>query len=167
MELKLEQVIVRDEELVVFMPEETIVEGEIIVAPIHALKKLEDFPDIILEKMFHVVNKMSSSLFEILGCQGTNILIQNGEIAGQKSETLFIRIIPRFENDNVNLKWTSKEAPPQELKEIEKKFKDAEEQEQKEKEFEKQKQQIQAKKEPEQIKDEKENYLLKSLRRNP
>lgn len=167
MELKLEQVIIRDEELVVFMPEETIVEGEIIVAPIHALKKLEDFPDIILEKMFHVVNKMSSSLFEILGCQGTNILIQNGEIAGQKSETLFIRIIPRFENDEVNLKWTPSPAKPEELKEIEKKFKDAEEQEIKEKEFEKQKEQIQTKKEPEQIKDEKENYLLKSLRRNP
>ncbi|MCC7574429.1 HIT domain-containing protein [Candidatus Woesearchaeota archaeon] len=163
MELQLEQVIIRDEELVVFFPEETIVEGELVVAPIHAFKTLEDIPEALIEKMFHVVNKMSSSLFDLLGCHGTNLLIQNGEIAGQKSESLFIRIIPRFQDDSLQLKWDSSPSSPEDLENVVKSFKDADEEKIQEAYLEEQKKQA-TQKVPE---EEQNDYLLKSLKRNP
>ena len=115
--------------------------------------------------MFHVVDKMSASLFDLLGCQGTNLLIQSGKEAGQVSESLAIRIIPRFENDSLNLKWTPKPASPEELDGLVKSFKDLEENNKKTEMFEQQQKEIQKKKEPETL--SKDNYLLKSIRRNP
>lgn len=162
MELKLEQVIIRDDDLVVFLPEKTITEGELIIAPLYAFKTIEEMPNTLIEKMFHVLNKMSSALFDLLGCQGTNILIQNGKDAGATEETIFIRIIPRYQEDNLALKWDPKQANPQELEEMIKAFKGIDEDKAR-KEDEEKKQTI-TKQEPETMK---ENYLTKSLRRNP
>ena len=164
MELKLEQVIIRDEELVVFFPQDAITYGEIIISPLHAFKTLEDVPDLLLEKMFHVLNKMSSSLFDLIGCHGTNILIQNGADAGQKSDALFIRIIPRFENDSLKLEWEPKPANPQDIESVHSAIKDLDEDIEKEKIIEKQKELAKENIEPESVKND---YLLKSIRRNP
>lgn len=181
MELELEQVVIRDEDLVVFFPYDAIVEGELVVAPIHSFKDLKDFPDALIEKMFHVVNKMSSSLFDLVGCQGTNLLIQNGEVAGQKTESLFIRIIPRFENDSVKLDWSPSQPKPEDLEDVVKSLKNFDESVEQEKALRKHKEEIEKEVEPEIVSDSKkdethennreenkeESYLLKSLRRNP
>ncbi len=167
MELKLEQVIIRDEELVVFLPLTPSVEGELVVAPIHAFKTLEELPDALVEKMFHVANKMSSSLFDLLGCQGTNLLIQNGKTANQSSDSLFIRIIPRFENDSLKFEWDPTPAKPEELESVVSSFKSFDERKDKEVFEEKQKADVLSEKKSDVIENSKDNYLLKSLRRNP
>lgn len=177
MELELEQVVIRDEELVVFFPFDAIVEGELVVAPIHSFQSLNDIPDVLIEKMFHVINKMSSSLFDLVGCQGTNLLIQNGTIAGQKSESLFIRVIPRFENDSVKLEWPSSQAKPEDLEDVVKSLKNFDELLEKEEDLKKHREEIEREIEPEIVSDsqkeesqkgkKEENYLLRSLRRNP
>ena len=167
MKLELEQVVIRDAELVVFFPTQAIIEGELIVAPIHTFKNIEDLPEALIEKMFHVANKMNSSMFDLLGCHGTNILIQNGEIAGQNAETLFIRLIPRYENDNIELKWEPKQAKPEDLDSVMNSLKDYDDLIKEKKFLEEQKKVANEKKEPEKIKKDEENYLLKSLRRNP
>ncbi len=167
MELKLEQVIIRDEELVVFFPFDAVVEGELVVAPLHAFKSFEDVPDVLVEKMFHVANKMSGSLFDLLGCHGTNLLIQNGSSAGQVSDSLFIRIIPRFDGDSLNLKWDAKQASSEDLESVVQSFKSFDEQKDKDLALEKIKEESKLVGEADHIKPDKENYLLKSLRRNP
>ncbi len=167
MKLELEQVIIRDEELVVFFPTNAIVEGEIIIAPILTFKTLEEIPPALIEKMFHVTNKMSSSLFELLGCHGTNLLIQNGEVAGHREETLFIRLMPRYTDDKIKLEWTPAQANPQDLEDVVKSFKALDEREEQKIIDQKKQEEIEKKEEPEQIDNKEENYLLKSLRRNP
>ena len=42
---------------------------------------------------------------EVLHCDGINVLQNNGEAAGQTVFHLHIHLIPRYEGDNVRIKW--------------------------------------------------------------
>src|SRR3989344_7120887 len=73
-----------DEKLVVMLSPEPALPGHLLVVPkVHATI-LEQVPDFIVGDMFKAANKASSAIFESLGAQGTNVLIQNGPPAGQR-----------------------------------------------------------------------------------
>ena len=57
-------------------------------------------------KVFSVVPKIATAIKEELGCDGMNILQNNGVAAGQTVFHLHIHFIPRWEGDSVNIKWT-------------------------------------------------------------
>ena len=57
-------------------------------------------------KVFSVVPKIATAIKEELGCDGMNILQNNGVAAGQTVFHLHIHFIPRWEDDFVNIKWT-------------------------------------------------------------
>jgi len=97
--------------------------GHILVIPKKHHSIIEQLPDDVIGKMFEVANKASMCAFEGLGAQGTNILVQNGIPAGQKTNHVMIHVIPRFENDDLDLSWTPKQASDDALNEIEAKFK--------------------------------------------
>ncbi len=56
-------------------------------------------------KIFAVVPKVAAAIKEELGCDGMNILQNNGEAAGQTVFHLHIHFIPRWNEDSVNIKW--------------------------------------------------------------
>ena len=56
-------------------------------------------------KVFSVVPKVAIALKEELGCDGMNILQNNGEAAGQTVFHLHIHFIPRWKEDSVQMKW--------------------------------------------------------------
>ena len=56
-------------------------------------------------KVFAVVPKVASVIKEELGCDGLNILQNNGEDAGQTVFHLHIHFIPRWKDDSVRIKW--------------------------------------------------------------
>ena len=68
--------------------------------------------------VFEVVNKMSALLFETLGAEGTNIIVSNGTIAGQKVNHVCVNIIPRYKDDGVNISWKNEQIKEEELKDI-------------------------------------------------
>ena len=57
-------------------------------------------------KVFSVVPKVANALKEELGCDGMNILQNNGAVAGQTVFHLHIHFIPRWKNDSIQIKWT-------------------------------------------------------------
>ncbi len=57
------------------------------------------------EKVFAVVPKVAAAIKAELGCDGMNILQNNGEAAGQTVFHLHIHFIPRWKEDTVNIKW--------------------------------------------------------------
>lgn len=65
--------------------------------------------------LFNVVNKISSLLFDSLSAQGTNILISNGQSAGQLIPHVTVNIIPRFAKDKLNLQLETKKTTDQDL----------------------------------------------------
>ena len=55
--------------------------------------------------LYAVANKLSKAVFEGLKASGSNIVVGNGAIAGQRAPHALINIIPRFDGDKVVVGW--------------------------------------------------------------
>ncbi|MBR2401615.1 MAG: HIT family protein [Lachnospiraceae bacterium] len=56
-------------------------------------------------KVFSVVPRVAAAIKEELGCDGLNLLQNNGVAAGQTVFHLHIHFIPRWDNDTIQIKW--------------------------------------------------------------
>src|SRR3989344_2973439 len=109
------EIIYEDNEVVVAIKDLVLTPGQITIFPKEHFTILELVPDHILEKCVSIANKVSIAIFDSLGCQGTNFLVQNGLGAGQIVPHFSIEVIPRIENDNLNLRWDTKPLPEAEM----------------------------------------------------
>ena len=99
-------------------------QGHCFVLPKNHYPIIEQVPDKEIGRLFQVSNKISSAIFESLGAQGTNIFIANGIPAGQTVAHFTINVIPRKENDGINLQWQPKQLSEEEMSTIELKLKE-------------------------------------------
>ena len=58
-------------------------------------------------KVFAVVPKVAAAIKETLGCDGMNILQNNGVAAGQTVFHFHIHFIPRWDDDTIQIKWAT------------------------------------------------------------
>ncbi len=79
----------------------------------------EQVPDDIVARVFENANKVSSTLFESLEVQGTNIFVANGIAAGQQVPHFFVHVIPRVEGDGIDIQWAPKQLGEEEMSTIE------------------------------------------------
>jgi len=99
--------------------------GHCFVIPKNHYPIIEQVPDEELSQLFSVANKISSSIFESLKMQGTNIFVANGIPAGQTVAHFMINVIPRQENDGINLQWKPKQLTEEEMSTVELKLKES------------------------------------------
>ena len=59
----------------------------------------------LLLSLFVVAKKVAAALKEETGCEGINILQNNGEIAGQTVFHFHTHIIPRYKGDTATITW--------------------------------------------------------------
>jgi histidine triad (HIT) family protein len=62
-------------------------------------------PDNIKSKMFDIALKLGDKIVKNLGASGVSYIINEGAGAGQRVAHASINIIPRYENDNINISW--------------------------------------------------------------
>jgi histidine triad (HIT) family protein len=162
-----QEILLRDDDVVVLTPMKSFVKGQVIVAPLEEYKIIEEVPPHLLAKMFQIANKFSSVLFDTLHCQGTSILVQNGVGAGQINKRFSINILPRYEGDGLGLEWTPKQAEAEKLDLAQARFNDVDAEEKEAKVMIDQKKKAEEKKESQVIKadDKKKNYLARTLDR--
>ncbi|MBL7056188.1 HIT family protein [Candidatus Woesearchaeota archaeon] len=98
--------------------------GHSFIIPKNHYPIIEQVPDEEMGHLFTVSNKISGAIFENLKVQGTNIFVRNGIPAGQQVAHFMINVIPRKENDNINLQWPPKQLSEEEMSTIELKLKD-------------------------------------------
>jgi len=158
--------IYEDEKVIAALAPEPASLGHIILFPKKHYQIIELVPDYEIAYLFNIANKLSIAVFESLGMQGTNILIQNGNPAGQEIPHLAINIIPRKEDDNLNFQWKPKQLDEEEISVVEIQLKQACETIGK---FEKEEKKLplNIEKKIEVIKEKKNNYLFKQLERIP
>ena len=99
--------------------------GHTFVIPKEHYTILEQVPDFLVGKLFSIANKISSSLFEILEIQGTNLFVTNGVAAGQLAAHFMINVIPRKHNDGINITWQPKQLSEEEMSTVELQLKEA------------------------------------------
>ncbi len=66
-------------------------------------------------KALKVISKTANAIKEALGCDGINVVQNNGEAAGQTVMHLHFHIIPRYKNDSVNIGWQQMKPSNEEL----------------------------------------------------
>lgn len=157
-----------DEQIFVMHAPNPAAFGHVLVLPKNHYMIVEQMPDYEVGEIFEKINKISIAVFEAVGAQGTNIILQNGVAAGQKSSHLMVHVIPRRENDGIGLTWQPRQLSEEEMSTIELKLKN----ETKDiGAFEKRPAKpVEMKKDAEKIeepKGEEENYMIKQLERIP
>ena len=155
-----------DEHLYVYLAPRPAVEGHMIVAPKQHYPILEQVPDSIAPRIFQAANILSVVAFETLGAQGSNILVCNGIEAGQTSPHFSVHVLPRRDNDGLNLSWKAEKASESLLSDIETKLREAAAYEEKPG-VEPPKPQNEPEPAPAEEKKQEEDYLTRSLYRIP
>lgn len=79
--------------------------GHAIVLPKNHMADLFSIEADTASKALPVISKTAAALKKVLGCDGINILQNNGEAAGQSVFHLHFHIIPRYNNDNFVIPW--------------------------------------------------------------
>ena len=79
--------------------------GHALVLPKDHAANLFELPDEIAGKVLPVAKKVSARLFKGLGCDGFNIVQNNGEYAGQTVFHFHVHLIPRYKGDTVKVGW--------------------------------------------------------------
>lgn len=155
-----------DEQMAIMLAPKPAMAGHVWLVPKQHSAILEQIPDFVIGKLFDKANKVSISVFETLGAEGTNIIVNNGIAAGQTTNHCIVNVLPRRENDGLNFQWQTRQLSEEEMSTIELKLKD---------EcknigvFEKEKPKPKEEKKPEEVKAAQDeiNYMLKQLDRIP
>lgn len=94
-----------DDDFRVIMDISPAVKGHAIVLPKQHMKDLLTVEKDTAAKALFIVSKAANAIKEALGCDGINILQNNGEAAGQTIFHLHFHILPRFQDDGFAIPW--------------------------------------------------------------
>ena len=87
--------------------------GHALILPKQHYANMFEIDDEVLAKAAKLAKKVITHEKEVLGCDGYNVLQNNGEAAGQTVFHLHVHVIPRFEGDtdHINIGWKPGETP--------------------------------------------------------
>ncbi len=83
--------------------------GHALVISKEAKPTFDSVDDKTLYHMIDVAKKVDRKMRDVLGADGTNIIINNGPASGQEVPHLHIHVIPRFDDDGKTFVFPSKE----------------------------------------------------------
>lgn len=79
--------------------------GHALILPKHHAANLFEMPDELAAKVLPLAKTIGARLQEGLGADGINVVQNNGEAAGQTVFHFHMHLIPRYQNDTVNVTW--------------------------------------------------------------
>lgn len=112
--------IYEDDDFKVIMDIAPASKGHALILPKDHFDNIYDIDPEVLAKAVKLAQKVIKHATNILGCEGYNLLQNNGEVAGQTVFHFHMHLIPRYENmDNETLlKCTPQEVSGEEVKKI-------------------------------------------------
>lgn len=94
-----------DEDFRVILDANPAAKGHALIIPKEHYANLYELDDVLAGKVLVLAKKMITKLTDILGCDGYNIVQNNGEAAGQTVFHFHMHLIPRFKDDGVGVTW--------------------------------------------------------------
>lgn len=79
--------------------------GHALILPKEHYPNLYELPEDIASAAFLLAKKMVTKLTPLLGCDGYNVVQNNGEAAGQTVFHFHMHLIPRYKDDNAGFGW--------------------------------------------------------------
>ena len=111
--------IYEDEDFNVILDASPATKGHALILPKEHYDNVYEMPDALLEKTIKLAKKIIQKETDVLGCDGYNIVQNNGEAAGQTVFHFHIHLIPRYKEKNMPMvTWKPNELPEEEMKDI-------------------------------------------------
>ena len=92
--------------------------GHALVLPKKHYADIYEIPEDVLAEAVKVGKKVATILKDKLGCDGMNLVQNNGEAAGQTVMHYHLHIIPRYKDDGQHILWKPTSPSAEELEEI-------------------------------------------------
>ncbi len=92
--------------------------GHCLIIPKEHFRNIFDIDADTAAKLFSLATEVARALKQELACDGLNIVQNNGASAGQTVDHFHLHLIPRYEGDDVDIKWVPKQSDGQELAEL-------------------------------------------------
>lgn len=112
------KVLYEDDEFKVILDLGPATRGHALILPKNHYKNLYELPDETAAAVMLLAKKMAALMTEKLGCDGFNLVQNNGRAAGQTVFHFHLHLIPRYEDDGQTLGWKPLEPTQEELEEI-------------------------------------------------
>ena len=92
--------------------------GHALILPKDHSESLYDLPEDTASAVLVLAKKLAAVMSERLGCDGLNLVQNNGEAAGQTVSHFHLHMIPRYADDGQTLGWAPGKASEEELDEV-------------------------------------------------
>ena len=107
-----------DEDFRVILDLGPATEGHALILPKEHAANLFELSEEQASKALLVAQKIAVRMKNALGCDGLNLVQNNGEAAGQTVSHFHIHVIPRYKNDGQNINWVPGSPSQEELEAV-------------------------------------------------
>lgn len=107
-----------DEEFRVILDLGPAAKGHALILPKEHAANLYELSEETASKVLVLAKKTATQITEKLGCDGLNLIQNNGEVAGQTVMHFHMHIIPRYKDDGQTIGWTPGEPSQEELEAV-------------------------------------------------
>ncbi len=97
--------IYEDDDFRVILDIEPASKGHALIIPKEHYASLYELPEELAAKVMGVAKKVITKMTDLLGCDGYNVLQNNGEMAGQTVFHYHMHLVPRYQDDSVTITW--------------------------------------------------------------
>ena len=97
--------IYEDDDFRVILDAAPAAKGHALILPKNHADNLFTLDDATAGKVLVLARSVAGRMKEVLGCDGVNLVQNNGEAAGQTVFHFHMHIIPRYKKDGVGLTW--------------------------------------------------------------
>ena len=112
-----------DEDFRVILDLGPATKGHALILPKNHIANLFEIPEDMDAKAFILAKKIAKKMKDVFGCDGVNIVQNNGVAAGQTVFHFHIHLIPRYEGDHAGVTWKPGTLTDEEREEILQKWK--------------------------------------------
>ena len=110
-------VVQEDAETLAFMDIGQVNPGHVLVALKSHADNLFELQDVQAAAVFRAVARVARAILDAFAPQGLSVYQANGKAAGQTVFHFHVHLVPRHENDGMNLTWPVKNPPREKLEE--------------------------------------------------
>ena len=107
-----------DDAAIAFLDIHPVNLGHVLLVPRGHHATVTDLPDDLAGRLGSVLPRLARSVVSATGAEGLNVVINNGEVAGQTIHHSHWHLIPRFGNDAVRWPWPHQSYPEGELERV-------------------------------------------------
>ncbi len=102
--------IYRGERVSAFLDVQGVNEGHCLVVPNEEVRSLSELDPEIGKDLFHLAHRIATAYRKgVVPCEGVNIWVSDGEVAGQEVPHVHLHVVPRISTDTLKISYQAED----------------------------------------------------------